>query len=527
MMKEITRIHIAKISYDIEIPAKKKLETYIEDLSLYAEDDNVLEDIEIRITELLAERGIIANGVIGVDDVDALRATLGEPKHFSGEGDIAVGDDPRDENAQPKRKLYRDIDGAVVGGVLSGMAHYFKVNPLWMRLAFIAILFMSFGFALIVYAVFWLAIPAAQSVTEKLQMRGELVTLPSIRKYNESHEGAVTTKERVQMRRKGFGIFVGILGILIALGALAMTVAGVFGWNIYMTQDQMFESYRLVFILFVASGVLLTLLGAVVSYAGFKTKVTKQIVIVGVAIIVAGVAAASAAIAIGTYEAWEKSVAVQESIKERSITLPNDFSTITSLAATADNALIEYRVSDETRATVTAIPGTKVEVTQQSGEAKVTVKSEQKDAFYASRPLVVIYGPSLSKIIAENGASLMYAAKTQELTAVAVNAGNISLSGNYTRVSFDTHEGTIDAEGASITSVSAVMKTGGSILLGNVESLVVTQPTACPNYQKASLTVRDIAMNELTYNGKQLPKASHSTACGEVNISLDEETPGY
>jgi len=121
----------------------------------------------------------------------------------------------------------------------------------------------------------------------------------------------------------------------------------------------------------------------------------------------------------------------------------------------------------------------------------------------------------------------MYAAKTQELTAVAVNAGNISLSGNYTRVSFDTHEGTIDAEGASITSVSAVMKTGGSILLGNVESLVVTQPTACPNYQKASLTVRDIAMNELTYNGKQLPKASHSTACGEVNISLDEETPGY
>ena len=57
-MKEITRIHLAKIPYEIEIPAKKQLEKYLKDLKIYSSDKDIFEDVEIRITEILAELGV-------------------------------------------------------------------------------------------------------------------------------------------------------------------------------------------------------------------------------------------------------------------------------------------------------------------------------------------------------------------------------------------------------------------------------------------------------------------------------------
>ena len=111
-MNEITRIHIAKTAYDIEIAAKKQLEKYIKSLETYAQDADVVTDIEIRITELLAERSIKPGGVINSEDVSALRKQLGEPYEFAGEeGDIAVGSE--NENSGTRR-LYRSTDNAVL-----------------------------------------------------------------------------------------------------------------------------------------------------------------------------------------------------------------------------------------------------------------------------------------------------------------------------------------------------------------------------------------------------------------------------
>ena len=78
-MKEITRIHLAKTAYDIEVTAKKQLEKYITSLESYTQDADVLADVEIRMTELLAERKVQPGGVIAADDVAAIRAQLGEP----------------------------------------------------------------------------------------------------------------------------------------------------------------------------------------------------------------------------------------------------------------------------------------------------------------------------------------------------------------------------------------------------------------------------------------------------------------
>lgn len=143
-MKEITRIHIAKISYDIEIFAKKDLEHYLHTLESYGSDDEIINDIEIRMTELLEERGIKKDGVITKKDVDALREQLGEPSEIMGEGDVALGESAIESSA---KKLFRDTDSPVLGGVLSGIAYFFGISPVWTRILFIILALASFGTA--------------------------------------------------------------------------------------------------------------------------------------------------------------------------------------------------------------------------------------------------------------------------------------------------------------------------------------------------------------------------------------------
>jgi hypothetical protein len=88
-MKEITRIHIARVSYDIEIEAKKALEAYLRTLESYSEGTDIVDDVEIRITEILAERGVQKDNVIGKGDVEALRTQLGDPSEFAGDTNAA------------------------------------------------------------------------------------------------------------------------------------------------------------------------------------------------------------------------------------------------------------------------------------------------------------------------------------------------------------------------------------------------------------------------------------------------------
>ena len=88
-MKEITRIHIAKQAYEIELSAKKDLEKYMSKLEVYAGDPEILADIEIRITELLSELGVTSGGVITDSEVESLRKTLGEPEEFASD-DVAL-----------------------------------------------------------------------------------------------------------------------------------------------------------------------------------------------------------------------------------------------------------------------------------------------------------------------------------------------------------------------------------------------------------------------------------------------------
>ena len=69
-MKEITRIHLAKTAFSVEIDAKKSLEKYLNSIqkNMHA-DAEAMKEIEARMVEILAERGVMKEGVISDDDV--------------------------------------------------------------------------------------------------------------------------------------------------------------------------------------------------------------------------------------------------------------------------------------------------------------------------------------------------------------------------------------------------------------------------------------------------------------------------
>jgi phage shock protein PspC (stress-responsive transcriptional regulator) len=105
-----------------------------------------------------------------------------------------------------RKRLYRNPENKMLGGVSSGIAAYLNIDPWIPRLIFLSpfilsalrsifnagwmdfdvfpnILFNGFGGTLfITYIVLWIVLPLANSSSEKLEMRGEKVDLESIKK---------------------------------------------------------------------------------------------------------------------------------------------------------------------------------------------------------------------------------------------------------------------------------------------------------------------------------------------------------
>ena len=219
-MKEITRIHLAKTPYDIELDAKEVLQKYLSEIKQMMGSEDTMYEIEARMVELLGERGVQSNGIITMSDVEDLRSKMGLPKEFS---DSESNEDSQADltpSNPPAKRLMRDTDNAIFGGVCAGIAAYWGINPLWVRLLFIISPFITFGTALLVYIIIWISLPEAKTAAEKLQMRGEPVTLDSLKKAANNSESKYRAKETLAKILRiclALGLFFTTLGLLAVL----------------------------------------------------------------------------------------------------------------------------------------------------------------------------------------------------------------------------------------------------------------------------------------------------------------------
>lgn len=185
-MKKTVQVNLSGQVFTLDEDAYELLSNYLHRIGrLYersAGKDEILSDIEVRIVELLMERLSDARQVVSLRDVEAVIEIMGRPEQFEQDDfeDGEAGGYASETHFRSKR-LYRDPDNPVIGGVCSGIAYYFGVDPLWFRLAFgIALIF--FGTGILLYILLWIVIPEAKTASEKLSMKGEPVNISSIGK---------------------------------------------------------------------------------------------------------------------------------------------------------------------------------------------------------------------------------------------------------------------------------------------------------------------------------------------------------
>jgi len=191
-MKTTITINLGGIVFHIDDDAYEMLHIYLIAIEKQFTNENerkeVMSDIEARLSELFKETLGEKRDVIMNDDVSRVIEIMGEPEAFMDEE--AVNDSAksgsghsqkRNYGTKATKRLYRDPDNRILGGVCGGLGAYFNIDPLVFRIILIILLFAgTVGFW--IYLILWIAIPEANTTAQKLEMRGEPVTIENIKR---------------------------------------------------------------------------------------------------------------------------------------------------------------------------------------------------------------------------------------------------------------------------------------------------------------------------------------------------------
>lgn len=252
-MKKTVNINLGGMVFHIDEDAYLKLTHYFEAIKQSLQNtegqDEIINDIELRVAELFAERQNINKQVVDLKDIETIITVMGQPEDYSIEEDVTA----KKATYLPTKKLYRDSDGAQLGGVASGLGYYFGVDVVWIRIVLILLVIGGLGFGVLAYIVLWIVIPEARTTSEILEMKGEPVNLSNIEKkvreefsnvsnrfkngnYDElgnqiSQKSTKIGHRLVEIMTKIFQIvakFTGLFLIFVGLTVLLFLVIGVF-----------------------------------------------------------------------------------------------------------------------------------------------------------------------------------------------------------------------------------------------------------------------------------------------------------
>ncbi len=184
-MNKTININLGGIFFHIDEIAYQKLKRYLDSIRRSLSDDpqgrdEIINDIELRIGELLSERVKDARQVVNENNIDEVTKIMGKPEDYLVDEEI-FEDEPVYRKRTTSKKLFRDGDDKFLGGVCSGLAHYIGMESIWMRIIWLVIAF-GFGVGFFIYPLLWILIPVAETTTEKLQMKGEPVNISNIEK---------------------------------------------------------------------------------------------------------------------------------------------------------------------------------------------------------------------------------------------------------------------------------------------------------------------------------------------------------
>ncbi|MFH1004298.1 MAG: PspC domain-containing protein [Bacteroidota bacterium] len=319
-MNKTVTINLSGIIFHIDEDAYQKLNTYLNTIRGYFSEsegrDEIMADIENRIAEMLSEKITDKKQVAVMTDIDRVIELLGNPEDFATDRESLSEEKKKEKPSvsftSKRRRIFRNPDDKVLGGVCGGIAAYFDFDVLWLRLL-VVLLFFGFGSGLLIYIILWIIIPLAKTSAEKLEMRGETVNVSNIGKTveeelsqlkkkiedlkNETYSHGDKQKIKDNTNRfvdfcssvfswffRSFGKFIGIILIVVALCFLIGILSSIFGiMNIFHIESHhfsnLFLSKELFSIIFTSNQMILTTIGLIlflgvpllmIIYGGFK-----------------------------------------------------------------------------------------------------------------------------------------------------------------------------------------------------------------------------------------------------------------
>ena len=185
-MNKVLNINLGGMPFTIDEDAYAHLRTYLKAIHQHFRNsegyEEITADIEARMAELFQEK-LGNRPIVTLTDVKHVIAIMGTPEDFGAESiseEAPKSDSGNRWKLKTGKRLFRNPDDCVVGGVCSGIAAYFGIeDPVWVRLAFI-LLTVSGGFGIPLYLVLWAVLPEAKTASDRLAMRGEPANVSNI-----------------------------------------------------------------------------------------------------------------------------------------------------------------------------------------------------------------------------------------------------------------------------------------------------------------------------------------------------------
>jgi phage shock protein PspC (stress-responsive transcriptional regulator) len=257
-MNKTISINLGGFFFHIDEDAYQKLSRYFDAVKRSLAPDGreeIMKDIESRIAELFQERIQNDKQVIGLVEIDAVIAIMGQPEDYKIDEETTNASSSNTFYSKNNvKKLYRDKENGIISGVASGFGHYLKIDPVWIRLLFVIIVVAGFGSPILIYLILMFIIPEAVTTSQKLEMKGEEITISNIeRKVKEGIDdiadkiGSIDHQKIAENTKQGinktgnalgnffsivFNVFTKLIGGIIvlfsSLSLLSFCIAGIF-----------------------------------------------------------------------------------------------------------------------------------------------------------------------------------------------------------------------------------------------------------------------------------------------------------
>lgn len=519
-MNEIIRIHIAKMPYEIEVSAKKELTNYFDDLKKYCNDDEIINDVEVRVTEILQDLNVEKNGIISLKEVEKIKEQIGDAKLFAGDEVAEVDDEQKsssDKMEREPKKIFRDTQNGIFGGIASGLSLYLNMDVAFIRIVMIILLIISFGWASMLYLIMWIIIPKAKNANDIIKLKGKKVTANEIKEINREYDF-----ERSDLRNRQFlrvlGIIMGFFFVFLAFcGVITLLLVDISATNGIM------EMFGAGFILANIAGVIFVAFCSFAAYVCFKAKVSTSQIIALILMAVLGLTSFTSGIVIEGANFQQNEQKIRENMISEKLEIDSaKLKNINSIVVDS-NVGVEYIVGENVKVENYRYKfdeyNDKENIKFDFDDKNLKISFEKNWMVAGLNQKIRIYGPELSSIDAKSG-SLKYSVKSQKELNIKLHENtsvNMPERSSIEKFNLETENYTeLSAENVTVNTFMAELGKNATINLREAKESQI-ESIRCSEDPGSELFLRRGSYDNIKINGARYSAMDENC----VNVVID------